>query len=213
MASSSSSSSSNQQLEQAIDKILEKTRKEILAELGDAGAESKKTLDGSLPRLEEEYDKIVADGQKEATKLEKQVIGSADLDARNKQLLLLEEAVDRVFAKALERISEADRSVGNEDYAALIKRLVDESVQILGTSEVTIFTNAKDADLVGSTLAQFPGAELSADRIECIGGIAAKSKDGTMTFENTIDARIQRLKPLIRKEIASRFGVGSQDGS
>ena len=29
-----------------------------------------------------------------------------------------------------------------------------------------------------------------------------------MTFDNTLDARIDRLKPLIRKEIASKFGVG-----
>jgi V/A-type H+-transporting ATPase subunit E len=36
-----------------------------------------------------------------------------------------------------------------------------------------------------------------------------KSKDGTTSFDNTLDARIERLKPLIRKEIASQFGVGN----
>ena len=53
------------------------------------------------------------------------------------------------------------------------------------------------------------GSKLSSDTIDCIGGIIAKSKDGTMKFDNTLDARIERLKPLIRKEIASTFGVGS----
>ena len=77
----------------------------------------------------------------------------------------------------------------------------------MGTSEITVFTNSKDKDVVQSTLSQFPGSELSSDTIDCIGGIIVKSKDGTMTFDNTIDARIDRLKPLIRKEITAKFGV------
>ncbi len=212
---SSSSSSSSQQIEQTIDSILEKTKKDILADLDDVRVQSRKALDDALPKLEEEYNKIIADGQKEAVKLERQVIGSADLDVRNKHLLLLEEAVDKVFKKALEQISEAERSNNNKDYADLIKRLIDEAIQILETDKIIIFTNTKDADLVGSMLAEFPQAELSVERIECIGGISARSKDNSMAFENTIDARIQRLKPLIRKEIASKFGMGgreSQDG-
>jgi V/A-type H+-transporting ATPase subunit E len=58
-------------------------------------------------------------------------------------------------------------------------------------------------------VSQFSGAEFSSETIECLGGIKAKSKDGAMTFDNTIDARIERLKPLIRKEIAAKFGVGN----
>jgi V/A-type H+-transporting ATPase subunit E len=58
-------------------------------------------------------------------------------------------------------------------------------------------------------LSQFPGSELGSDSIDCLGGIIVKSKDGAMTFDNTIDAKIERLKPLIRKGIASKFGVGN----
>ena len=197
---------SNSSLEQAIDKIIDKTEKEILSDLENASSESKQTLDDSLPKLEQEYDKIISDGKKEADKIEKQIIGSSDLEARNKQLMLLEEAVDKVFSKALTQIANTDRS---GDYANLIKTLLQESTQILGTNEITVFTNAKDKDVVKSALEQLSGAELSSETIDCLGGVIVKSKDGTMTFDNTIDARIQRLKPLIRKEIASKFGVGN----
>ena len=196
----------NSSLEPAIDKILLKTEKEILSDLEKANSDTKQTLDNSLSKLEEEYDKILLDGKKEADKIEKQIIGSSDLDARNKQLMLLEEAVDKVFSKALEQIANADRS---GDYSNLIKSLIREATQILGTSELTVFTNAKDKDVVQSALSEFSGAELSPETIDCLGGITVKSKDGTMTFDNTIDARIERLKPLIRKEIASKFGVGN----
>ena len=192
---------SNSSLEQAIDKILNKTEKEILADLETSGSESKQALDNAQSELEQEYEKIIADGKKEADKIEKQIIGSSDLEIRNKQLMLLEEAVDKVFTKALEEISNTPAD------SNLIKTLLDESTKILGTTEVTVFANSKDQDVVKSTLGQFSGAELSSETIDCLGGVTIKSKDGTMTFDNTIDAKIERLKPLIRKEIATKFGV------
>ena len=192
----------NSSLEQAIDKILGKTEKEIFLDLKNADSDSKKILDNSLSKLEQDYDKIISDGKKEADKIEKQIIGSADIEARNKQLMILEEAVDKVFSKALEQIT-------NADHSDLIPTLLKESTQILGTNEIIISTNNKDKDIVQSTLSQFPGSELSSETIDCLGGIIAKSKDGTMTFDNTINARIERLKPLIRKEIVAKFGVGN----
>lgn len=196
----------NSSLEQTIDKILSQTEKEIESSINSALSESQQTLEDALPNLEREFDKILADGKKEADKIEKQITGSADIEARNKHLLALEESVDKVFTNALDQISNSDRS---GDYANLIKSLLDESTQILGTSEIIVYTNSKDKDVVQSALSGFPGSELSPDTIECLGGVKIKSKDGAMTFDNTLDARIERLKPLIRKEIAAKFGVNN----
>ncbi len=197
---------SNSALESTIDKILKNSEEDILANLRSGLDASQQNLDDSLPKLENEYDKIISDGKKEADKIEKQITGSADTEARNKQLMALEEAVDKVFSTALEQIANADRS---GDYSNLIKTLIEEAIKILDTPEISISTNAKDKDVVQSALSQFSGAELSSETIDCIGGIKVKSKDGAMTFDNTIDARIERLKPLIRKEIAAKFGVGN----
>ena len=197
---------SNSSLEQAIDKILAKTEKEILLDLKNSSSDSKQTIDNSLTKLEQEYDKIISDGNKEADKIEKQIIGSSDLEARNKQLTTVEESIDKVFTKALDEIANADRS---GDYSKLIKSLFDESTKILGTTEIIVFTNSKDKDIVQSLLSQYPGAELSSETIDCLGGVKIKSKDGTMAFDNTIDAKVERLKPLIRKEISTQFGVGN----
>ncbi len=193
----------NSALESTIDKILKNTEDNILSSIKSALDDSQQNLSDSIPKLEGEYDKIISDGKKEADKIEKQIIGSSDLEARNKQLMVLEEAVDNVFSKALDQIA----NKRDDDYPKLIKILLDEATQILGTSDLIVFTNNKDKDVVQSTLSQFTGSELSFDAIECLGGIIVKSKDGAMTFDNTIDARIERLKPLIRKEIAAKFGV------
>lgn len=193
-------------LAKSIDKILEKTEKEILVNLENSLSDAKQTLDDSIPKLEQEFDKIISDGKKEADKIEKQIIGSSDLEVRNKQLLTLEIAIDKVFTKALDQIANTARS---GDYSNLMKTLLDESTKILSTTKVIVSTNSKDKDLVQSLLSKYPGAELSSQTINCLGGVIVKSKDGAMTFDNTLDARIQRLKPLIRKEIATKFGVGN----
>jgi V/A-type H+-transporting ATPase subunit E len=193
-------------LERTIDKILNQTESNIQTGLSSALEESQQKLDGSVKTLEQAYDQIISDGKKEADKIEKQIIGSADLEVRNKQLTTIEESIHRVFTKALEEIANADRS---GDYSNLIKSLLDESTRILGTTEVIVSTTTKDRDTVLSLLSQYPGAELSSDTIDCLGGVKVKSKDGTMSFDNTVDAKIERLKPLIRKDIATQFGVGN----
>ena len=197
---------SDSALERTIDKILGQTESNILSSLNEALTESQQKLENSTKTLEQEYDQIINDGKKEADKIEKQIMGSADLEARNKQLTTIEESIDKVFQKALDEIANADRS---GDYSNLIKSLLDESTKILGTTEIVVFTNTKDKEIVQSMLQQYPGSELSSETIECLGGVKVKSKDGSMTFDNTVDARIERLKPLIRKDIATQFGVGN----
>jgi V/A-type H+-transporting ATPase subunit E len=149
--------------------------------------------------LEEEYEKIISDGKKEADKIEKQIVGSADLQARNKALLIVQESADKVLEKAKEKIANMDR---NSEYSSLIKKLVTEATSALDTSDVIVFTNSKDKDVVQSAISNISGAELSNDLIDCMGGVRVTSKDGSMSFDNTIDARIELLKPLIRKDIA-----------
>ena len=196
---------SDPRLEATVDKILNKTQEEILSGLKTSYEESIQTLSGSQNALEQEYDRIVDEGRKEAEKIHKQIVGSSDLESRNKQLLLVEKAIDDVFEQALEKISKER----NSDYSNLITFLIEEAIKTLGTSDVIIYTNSEDKDTVQSSLANFSGAELASETIECLGGVKVKSKDGIMIFDNTIDARFDRMKPLIRKEIATKFGIGS----
>jgi len=194
------------QLEQTVDRILEQTQKDILSSIESAMDEANTSLDNAVPVLEQEYEKILSDGRKEAEKIHRQVVGSSDLEARNKQLLTLEAAVNDVFNRALEQTAAMDRN--DEDYITLTKSLLAESVNILGSDDVMVYTSTGDRDVVQAVLSSdYPNSELAAEAIDCLGGVRIRSKDGTMTFDNTLDARIERMKPLIRKNIASKFGA------
>ena len=197
---------SEPKLEKTIKKILNQSEVEILANLKTSYDESLETLSKSQSSLEQDYDRILDEGRKESEKIEKQIVGSSDLESRNKQLLLVEASVVKVFDKAIEKIGATSR---NENYSKLITTLLDESTEALGTTEVMVYTNSKDQDVVKPLLSKYSGSELSSETIDCLGGVEVKSKDGFMSFNNTIDSRLERMKPLIRKEIASKFGLGS----
>jgi len=196
---------SNSKLETTIDKILNQTGLEILSSLKSSLDETQETLSKSHSKLEQEYDRIVNEGKKEADKVQKQIIGSSDLESRNKQLKMLDDSVQNVFYKAIEKIKTIKR---DDKYSKLINTLLEEATETLGTKNVTVYTNSADKKIVNSLLSKFPGKKLASETIECLGGIEIKSKDGSMSFNNTIDARLDRMKPLIRKEIARKFGLG-----
>ncbi len=196
---------SNSKLETTIDKILNQTEIEILSSLKSSLDETQETLSKSQSKLEQEYDRIVNEGKKEADKVQKQIIGSSDLESRNKQLKMLDDSVQNVFYKAIEKIKTIKR---DDKYSKLINTLLEEATETLGTKNVTVYTNSADKKIVNSLLSKFPGKKLASETIECLGGIEIKSKDGSMSFNNTIDARLDRMKPLIRKEIARKFGLG-----
>ena len=198
--------SSNSALESTIDQVLDRNSSDFSQSLKASLEDAKKTLSDSLPMLEEEYEQIIADGKKEADKIEKQIVGSADLAARNNALLIVQESADKVLEKAKEKIQNIER---NSQYSNLITKLLTEATQALNTSDVIVFTNSKDKDVVQNAVSNISGAELSNDQIDCMGGVKVTSKDGSMSFDNTIDARIELLKPLIRKDIAAKFNIGN----
>ena len=193
-------------LEKTVDQVLEKNRSQILESLKSSFSESQEKVSESLSELEKEYDKIISEGHKEAEKIEKQIVGSSDLEVRNKALLLVEEHTSKVFEKAKDEIQNTKR---DSNYSNLISSLITEATEALGTSEITVYTNSKDKEIVQSAISKISGEELSSEEIDCMGGIKITSKDGSMAFDNTIDARFERLKPLIRKNIAAKFNLGN----
>jgi hypothetical protein len=48
-------------MEQTIDKIINKSEKQVVSDLKDAGLNFKQNLDDSIAKFESEYDKILSD--------------------------------------------------------------------------------------------------------------------------------------------------------
>jgi V/A-type H+-transporting ATPase subunit E len=197
--------SSNSALERTISKVLSQKEAELISKIDSAYQESLNNLEASRGKLEAERTRIVESAKKQAENLKRQIVGSGRLAARNQELLMIENAVNNAFEEARKKLA---ASGGRESYKALMSTIIEESVSSVGSGEVMIECNKNDAELISKILSDLQKnnpnvqAKVSDRSIDTLGGIRVKSADGTMTYDNTLESRIERLKPLIRKNIA-----------
>lgn len=197
--------SSNSALERTINKVLSQKETELVSQIDSAFQESLKNLESSRSRLEGEQAKIIESARKQAENLKRQIVGSSRLAARNKELVTIETEVNKAFEQARDRLANSGR---DSSYQALMTKIVEESIPQVASDEVIVECNRNDTELVKKILADLSKknswlkASVSDRPIDAIGGIKVRSADGTMSFDNTLDSRIERLKPLIRKNIA-----------
>jgi len=189
-------------LERTIDKVLSQKESALISEIDSALQNSLKNLESSKGSLQVEYANIIESSKKQAENLKRQIIGSSTLNARNKELVIIESAIDEIFNKAKEKLA---KSNNERDYEKLLTRMVQDSVAKLG-SEIIIKCNKTDLKLVKKISSQESSDKkvkitVSDEPIDVIGGMKAASVDGTMTLDNTLDSNIETLKPLIRKDI------------
>jgi len=189
-------------LERTIDKVLSQKESALISEIDSALQNSLKNLESSKTTLQVEYDAIIESSKKQAESLKRQIIGSSTLNARNKELIIIESAIDEIFTKAKEKLAQSNNE---KNYEKLLTRVIQDSVSKLG-AEIVIQCNKADQKLVRKISSQESTTKnmkvsVSDNFLDIIGGIKATSADGTMTLDNTLDSNIESLKPLIRKDI------------
>jgi len=189
-------------LERTIDKVLSQKESALISEIDSALQKSLKNLESSKSSLQTEYDSIIESSKKQAENLKRQIIGSSTLNARNKELVIIESAIDEIFNKAREKLAESN---SQKNYEKLLTRMIEDTAARLG-SELIIQCNKTDLKLVKKLSSEISTEKkmkitVSDEVIDIIGGIKATSVDGTMTLDNTLDSSIESLKPLIRKDI------------
>jgi V/A-type H+-transporting ATPase subunit E len=208
--------SSSSPLERTIDKVLSQKESELISKLDSAYQESLKNLDSSKNKLSSEYMTILENAKKQADNLKRQIIGSSRLSARNNQLILVEESVKTVFEMARKRLQTLHKE---KDYEKLLKQALLNGLKEIGRNDLTIECNKTDLALVRKLVDSINKEKKTkmvvADKnIDILGGIRATSSDGTLTYDDSIDSRIERLKPLIRKNIVQVLrGSGTESWS
>ncbi|MFQ5940454.1 MAG: V-type ATP synthase subunit E [Nitrososphaerales archaeon] len=194
-------------LERTVQKVLSQAESDMISKIDALFDDAVKTLISSKNSVESDYNKIIDDARKHAENLKRQIVGNSRLSARNRQLVLVEEAVGNAFEKAKAKI-DSERSGGK--YASMMKKLLEDGLKAVNTKEVVVECNGKDRNAVKKIGAELERnnkvkIKVSEETIDVLGGLRIKSKDGSMVYDNTLNSRIERLKPLIRKDIAVMF--------
>jgi V/A-type H+-transporting ATPase subunit E len=197
--------SSSSSLERTINKVISQAEADFITQIDSSFQESLKNIAASRTKLEAEYNRILEGARKQGDNLKRQIVGSSRLSARNRQLVLIESAVNDTFEKAKTILASSKRE---NSYRPLMRKILKDSVMMIDSDEVIVECNKNDIELVEQAISDsFKDnnkikIKMSDHPLNAIGGIRLTSADGSMTFDNTLDSRIERLKPLIRKNIA-----------
>jgi V/A-type H+/Na+-transporting ATPase subunit E len=188
-------------LDRTVDKVLAQKQEEFMTQIDSAYQEAASNLESSKGSLRSEYEKIIQGSKKQAENLKRQILGSKRLESRNQELLLIEMAVNDYFDKARERFRELPR---DKEYKSMINEMIDNCISAIGTEEIIIESNEKDSKMFSEIISKKSKKlklSVSEKPINVIGGLRAMSADGSLTYDSTLELRMERLKPLIRKEI------------
>ncbi len=197
--------SSSSALERTINKVISQAEADFITQIDSSFQESLKNLAASRTKLEAEYNRILEGARKQGDNLKRQIVGSSRLSARNRQLVLIESAVNDTFEKAKTILASSNKE---NSYRLLMRKILKDSVTMIDSDQVIVECNKNDIELVEKAISDsFKDnnkikIKMSDHPLNAIGGIRLTSADGSMTFDNTLDSRIERLKPLIRKSIA-----------
>lgn len=197
--------SSSSALERTINKVISQAEADFITQIDSSFQESLKNLAASRTKLEAEYNRILEGARKQGDNLKRQIVGSSRLSARNRQLVLIESAVNDTFEKAKTILASSNKE---NSYRLLMRKILKDSVMMIDSDQVIVECNKNDIDLVKEAILDSFNdnnklkIKISDHPLNAIGGIRLTSADGSMTFDNTLDSRIERLKPLIRKNIA-----------
>ena len=173
----------------------------------DANAEVSAIQAKAEKTAEVEKTKILENGKKQSDMRYQQIISEAKMNARRAELSAKEEVIEAAFTKASEELK-AKASSGDEEYKDSLSKMIKEAADEIGTNDLIIQLNETDTkemkdQLSGSSTFQIEDIKFTlGEPIDAIGGAVLKTSNGDIEVNNTIEARLERFKSILRSEVA-----------
>ena len=189
------------------DEILKdaQTKADRLRKRGERDA--KKILDEAAKEAAAAAERTLQVARARADRVTQSLLATVEQDVRRGLLTAREAELDRLFEAARQRL--ADRS--SYDPAAVLAALAaqaigamraDRVVLALAEADRAIATEAWRAD-VRRRLGRDVAIEVSPEPAPIEGGLIVRSADGRLLYDNSFGARLRRLWPELRKELAA----------
>ena len=183
-----------------LEKVSREFEAEVLADLESGRKETLAKVESVRKDAAESVAKMVESSLKQAESVKRQVVGAAELQARNTLLRSLEKAVNEAIERATKEISASS----GDRYERALGRLIQEGLDVIGPN-VSVRCAPKDSKAVASAVKKLSKANVTMDDepVETIGGVIMATPDGSVRFDNTFEARLDRMRPTLRKEVAA----------
>ena len=175
----------------------------------DANAEVSQINANAEKTAEAEKTKILENGKKQSDMRYQQIISEAKMNARRAELGAKEEVIEAAFNQAIGELK-IKASSGDEEYKDSLSKMIIEATQEIGGNDLILQLNEADTqkfkdDLSsqGSDSFEIEGIKFTlGEPIDAIGGAILKTANGDIEVNNTIEARLERFKSILRSEVA-----------
>ena len=194
---------SNENVLEDVSKDFEKLVESILKTGLD---EASKIISNSEIQSKNQEQEIESQQSKEFDIKSGQIIGAAEMESRNSNLLLLEKNINKVFTAALKELS----SNKGKNYPKSLELFINEGLNTIDDSDVLVSCNKKDSSVVKDLITKISSKSkksitLSDTYISTAGGVIVSNTDSTVIVNNTIEDRLERMKAELRTDVAKKF--------
>mgnify|MGYP000262273806 CR=1 FL=1 len=158
--------------------------------------------------------------KQEIITMRRRILGSAGLEGHRKVLMAKEKVISAVMEMASERLRRIVEGKDPEvDYRKVLHRLISEAVKAVGEPEVYVYANESDSryirrrlraisKMVSEELEYKVKIRLAKQPIDCIGGVVVSNPDGTKTYYNTLDGKlndaVRRFRSVLGRTLFKR---------
>ena len=151
--------------------------------------------------------KILENGKKQSEMRYQQIISEAKMNARRAKLGAKEEVIEAAFNQATGELK-AKAADNDEDYKDSLAKMIQEAASEIGHNDLIIHLNEADTNNFKKDLSSKDSFEIDGikftlgEPIKAIGGAILKTSNGDIEVNNTIEARLERYKSILRSEVA-----------
>ncbi|MCD6592101.1 MAG: hypothetical protein J7K78_03700 [Thaumarchaeota archaeon] len=195
---------SSDQIQALKEEIWRRAREKAYKILRDADAEARRIVDDARKRAE---DSLKSKVEPEKLIIRRRVLGRAISEGRRLLILTKNELVEKAFQKAIEKLRE-DADSKSEAYRSFLLKVLDKALNLLSDSDenLVIYANRSDIPFLRERIKQ--SSSPVADRIrfeeaEIMGGIIVSEADGRRIYYETLEGRVEALKPILRERVAA----------
>ncbi len=195
-------------IDYTVRKVSDEALNEMLQTISESKAAALDVVNRKMNEAQMEAMRIADQQKRQAEALKRQIIGSAEMTARNQTLEIVEENLNAAFSQALKKL---EFLVTDPSYEQVLSSMILEGLEEVGGNEFIVSANVRDQQIVQKVIDRISAEKkLKISRgptllTNSIGGVTIASADGFVTFDNTYEARLERVKPALRKQIAKLF--------
>ncbi len=185
--------------------VLDDIQKEAQTIISAAESEAKKTLKAAKAQSDQNYRNILTEANTKSEGERRKIASATDMEIRNSLLQKKEELMDTVFEKTFAKLQ---KFAETEEYHDYLLGLIEQAAKRMNKKNLLVQVNARDKNwLTQGTLNSLSKKlkfqlTLSNETEEFVGGCKVIAEDGKITYDCSIDNRLQELKPALRIEVA-----------